>query len=214
MPDPRLIVPHDVEGAIVDVISRRHPEHLAAEERRRGVAAETFQRLVTIARMSDGAAVRLSGDTMPCCLLGVIGAPTFERNEDNGIDAVLQLGMQVSVLGQKRRDTLYRRDVTAWTVIECMYQRVPRDGLGLVDSLRLVDYEPLAEADTQRTVGDARIVWEIGVANVLTITGGLPTDDSEWPTEGGGPPEDPYDPIEPRPTAVPTFTLDRLPIAE
>jgi hypothetical protein len=122
--------------------------------------------------------------------------------------------MQVTVMGQKRRDTLLRRDVYAWTVIEAMYQRVPRSGGGLVSDVRLVDYEPLAEESTQRTLGDARLVWEVGVANLLTITGGLPRDTSDWPSDAGGAPEEPYDPVAPRPTAVPTFEIDRRPLAE
>jgi hypothetical protein len=214
MPDARLILPYDVEGEIIDVLDRRHPEHLAAEERRRGRSAGTFQRFATMVRMSDTAADRLSGDTLPALLLGIIGAPEFTRNEENGIDAVYQLGMQITVMGQRRRDTLFRRDVLAWTIVECMYARVPRRAPALVHSLRLTDYEPIAEADTQKTLGDARLVWEVQVTNVLTISGGLPADDIEWPPEAGGPPVDPYDPIEPRPQATPTVEIDRVPIAE
>jgi len=162
--------------------------------------------------MSDTAAVRLSGDTLPAVLLGVIGAPEFVRNESDGVDAVFQVGMQVTVMGQKRRDTLFRRDVTAWTLAECLYARTPRRGI--INSMRLTDYEPLSESDTQRTLGDARMVWEVGVKDVLSITGGLPADDVDWPPEGGGPPDDPYDPIDPRPDARPTVDIDRVPIVE
>jgi hypothetical protein len=212
MPDPRLILPYDVEGAFVDLLDRRHAEHLAAEERRRGLTPRTFQPLATVVRMSDAAAVRLSGDTLPAVLLGIIGAPEFVRNEVDAIDAVFQLGMQVTVMGKKRGDTLFRRDVTAWTIAECVYARMPRRGI--VNSVRLVDYEPLSESDVQRTVGDARMVWEVGVTSVLTITGGLPADDLDWPPDAGGGPTDPYDPIDPRPTATPTFEIERIPIVE
>lgn len=209
MPDSPLILPYDVEGVIADVLTRRHPEHLAKLERLRTLAPKTYQPFVTVARMSDAAATRLSGDTTPALLLGVIGAPQFTRNEENGIDAVYQLGMQVTVMGQKRRDTIYKRDAMAWTVVECMYQRLPRDSDSLIHTVRLTDYEPLAEADTQRTVGDARLVFEVGVKSVLSISGGLPADDSTWPAEGGGAPAEPYDPVEPFPTAVPTFTIEK-----
>jgi hypothetical protein len=212
MPDPRLILPYDVEGVLVDVVDRRHAEHLAAAERRRGDPPRTYQPLATVVRMSDAAAVRLSGDTLPALLVGVIGAPDFQRNEVDGIDAVFQVGMQVTVMGKRRRDVLLRRDVTAWTIVECIYARVPRRGI--VNSVRLVDYEPLSEGDEQRTIGDARLIWEVGVANAVSITGGLPADDLDWPPEGGGPPTDPYDPIDPRPDARPTFEIDRVPIAE
>jgi hypothetical protein len=212
MPDPRLVLPYDVEGVFVDVVGRRHAEHLAAEERRRGDAPRTYQPFATVVRMSDTAAVRLSGDTLPALLLGVIGAPDFARNEVDGIDAVYQLGMQVTVMGERRRDTLLRRDVMAWTLVECVYARIPRRGI--VNSVALVDYEPLSESDKQKTLGDARLVWEVGVANVLSIAGGLPADDVDWPPEAGGPPADPYDPIDPRPGATPTFEIDRVPIVE
>lgn len=207
MPESGLTLPHDVEGVIVDVLRRRHKEHLAKMERVRGVNQRTYEPFATITRMSDSQALRLSGDTVPALLLGIIGAPTFTRNEDDGIDAVFQLGMQVTVMGNKRGDTLLRRDVMAWTVVECMYQRLPRRGV--INSVRLMDYEPLSEADTQRTVGDARMIWEIGAPNVLTIRAGLPADDSEWPPEAGGAPADPYTPLEPYPEANTSLTFDR-----
>lgn len=209
------MLPHDVEGVLVDVLERRHPEHLAKLERQRGVGPRTYQRFVTVVRMSDAGALRLSGDTVPALLLGVVGAPTFRRNEDNGIDAVFQVGMQVTVMGTKRRDTLLRRDAMAWTAIECMYQRIPRGANGLVNSVRLTDYEPLAEAESQRTLGDARMMWEVGVTNVLSISGGLPADDSEWPSEAGGAPAQPYDPLAPKPRAeITTAQIDKVPIVE
>lgn len=211
MPESELLIPHDIEGVILDVLKRRHVEHLAKLERQRALAPRTFERFVTIVRMSDAQSLRLTGDTLPALLLGVIGAPTFERNEDDGIDAVFQLGMQITVEGQKRGDTLMRRDVMAWTTIECMYQRVSRRGP--VNSVRLTDYEPLSEADTQRTIGDARLVWEVGVANVLTIARGIPADDSEWPAEAGGAPAAPYDPLEPLPEAQTSVTLGKAAIS-
>lgn len=204
MPDSPLVIPHDIEGVIVDVIKARHPEHLAKAERARGVNPMTYEQFATVTRMSDAQALRLTGDTVPALLLGVIGAPQWVRNEDDGIDAVYQLGMQVTVMGQKRADVLLRRDVMAFTVIECVYQRVPRRGL--INSIRLEDYEPLSEADSQRTLGDARMVWEVGVANVLSIGRGLPADDSTWPTEAGGAPAAPYDPLEPYPEPVGSIT--------
>lgn len=210
----RLVIPHDVEGLIVDLLQRRHPEHLAEQERARGMSARTYETFATIARMSDAQGLRLSGDTVPACLLGVIGAPSFRRNERDEIDAVMQLGMQITVMGKRRADTLLRRDVMAFTVIECLYQRLPRTGL--VSDVELVDYEPLASADTQRTLGDARLVWELGVPAALAIVGGLPVDDTPLaPGSPGGPPAGPYEPPEAAPVAgVPTFTVDRQPLIE
>lgn len=196
--DSRLVIPYDVEGVLVDLVKRRHPEHLAKAERQRGRRPETFERFATVVRMSDASAIRLSGDTVPACLLGVIGAPRFVRNEDDGVDATLQLGVQVTVMGTKRRDVLMRRDITAWTLIECLLERAPRDPSGLVSDVALVDYEPVSSASTQRTVGDARIVFEVGVAMMLAIRGGLPADDTMVaPGDPGGPPATPYAPPEP-----------------
>ena len=215
MPDTRLVLPYDVEGVILDVLKRRHPEHLAKVERQRSLKPRTFQQFNTMARMADASGLRLSGDTVPALLLATIGAPTFRRNEENGIDAVLQLGMQITVMGQGRRDTLMKRDVLTWTAIECMYQRMPRGSNGLINSVALTDIEPLAEADTQRVLGDSRLVWEIGVTNMLAISGGLPRDTSDWPASGGGAPEEPYDPVGPPVTATDvTVEIDRQPLVE
>lgn len=210
----RLVLPHDVEGVLVKVIGDRHAEHLAKLERLRELAPRTFEPFATVVRMSDATAERLSGDTVPACLLGVIGAPTLTRNEEDALDVVFQLGMQVTVMGQKRRDTLFRRDVMAWTTIECLLQRAPRSSDGLIHSIRLVDYEPLADGDKQRTLGDARMVFEVGVTGVVSLTGFLPSDGTEWPPEAGGAPDDSYDPVAPRPVADLTFQVDRTPIAE
>lgn len=214
MPDTRLVLPHDIEGELIRVLDDRHAEHLAKAERARGVDPQTFEGYATVVRMSDAGAMRLSGDTVPACLLGIIGAPTFERNENDQVDAVYQLGMQVTVMGTKRSDTLLRRDVMAWTTIECLLQRTPRGSDALIDSIRLVDYEPLAEVETQRTLGDARMIFEVGVTNVLSIVGGLPPDDSDWPSDAGGAPAAPYDPPTDYPQATPTVTIDRRPIVE
>lgn len=208
--DTRLVLPYDVEGVFLDVLKRRHPEHLQKVERLRGKTAGTYEEFVTMVRMSDAGAVRLAGDTVPALLLGVIGAPTWARNEEGKVDAIFQLGMQVTVMGEKRRDTIFRRDVMAWTTTECVYQRVPRGSAGLIDSVELTDYEPIADGDTQRTVGDARMVWEVGVRDVLAITGGFAADDSDHPlahpVPGGQ--------AEPFPGADTTVTIDRRPIVE
>lgn len=214
MTEPRLVLPYDVEGVLIDVLDRCHGQHLAKLERQLGKGPRTFEPFATMVRMSDAAADRLSGDTVPALLLGVIGALQLRRNEDEGVDAVYQLGMQVTVMGARRREVILTRDAMAWTVVECLYQRTPRGRGSLLNSLVLVDYEPLSESDTQRTVGDARLVWEIGVANALSITGGLPPVDVEWPPEAGGEPPEPYDPVEPRPVADVEFSIDRQPLVE
>jgi hypothetical protein len=235
MTDTALTLPYDVEGVIVDLVARRHVEHMAKLERQRGVAVRTFQTYSTIVRMSDAQGIRLSGDTTPSLLVGIVGVPGITRNEDDCLDLTFQLGMQITVLGQRRRDVLLKRDAFAWTTIECIYQRLPRHAVhpitapyspqedgrlrtnqppAVIRDVELMDYEPLSDGDTQRTVGDVRMVWEVGVANAISIRGGFPVDDSAWPPEAGGAPVAPYDPQQPWPGAQPEVEVDREPISE
>jgi len=234
MPDTALTIPYDVEGVIVDLIRRRHVEHMAKLERQRGVAPRTFQTYNTVVRMSDAQGIRLSGDTTPSLLVGVVGVPGIIRNEDECLDLTFQLGMQVTVLGQRRRDVLLKRDAFAWSTIECIYQRLPRHAAGalalpspqndsrlqanqppaVIRDVELMDYEPLSDGDTQRTVGDVRMIWQVGVANALSIRGGWPVDDSDWPYDAGGAPADPYDPQQPWPGARPEVVVDRKLVIE
>jgi hypothetical protein len=213
-----LIVPDVVEDLIVDVIRRRHPEHLAKLERQRGKAAETYERYATVSHMaSEAADARLSGDTLPACLLGFIGtAATPIQTENDRLNVALQLAMQVTVLGQRRRDTLRRRDVMAWTTIECVLQRVPRNGP--VASIRLTDYEPVEERDEQRILAEARVIFEVTVADMVTVIGGLPADDTPWPAGGpnSGPPDgEPYTPPLGPPEATDvTFAVEKHPIVD
>jgi hypothetical protein len=209
--DTRLILPYDVEGAVIHVLDRRHSEHLAKIERHRGLQPRTVEPFVTVVRWTDAEGIRLVGDTTPCCLLGVIGAPDFTRNEDNAYDVTLQLGMQITVMGQRRRDVLLRREVMAWATLECVLQRLPRTGL--VSGVRPVDYEPAGEADEQRIVGDVRLVFELDVPGMVSAVG-LPVDDSPWPPgQPGGPPEDPYGPPLELPLATDvSVDVDREPI--
>jgi hypothetical protein len=216
VPETALVTPDAVEDLLVDVIRRRHPEHLAKLERERGLDPETLERYRTVSHMAaEGTDARLSGDVLPACLLGVIGTagePTM--TEDNRLNVALQLGMQVSVLGQRRRDTLRRRDWTAWTTIECVLQRVPRSGP--VASIRLTDYEPVEQTDEQRVLAEARVVFTVTVADMLAVIGGLPVDTTPWPPGGPlGPPATPYEPPAPAPdVAEVTYTIDKEPIVE
>lgn len=215
MTDTPLVLPHDVEGVIVQTVVDHHKEHLAKVERSRGMQPRSIRPFQTVARMSDSQGLRLSGDTLPSVLFGIIGAPQWRRNEDEGIDALFQMGCEITVRGQKRSDTLMRRDVMAFSLIECIYQRVPRGRGNPIDDVLLTDYEPIADAVEQRTIGQARMIWEVGVANVMSVTGFLPPADIEWPPAAGGTPTDPYTPPEPRPTVESvTFTLDRKAITE
>jgi hypothetical protein len=218
MPDSRLVIPDEIEDLVIGVLRDCHAEHLAKVERVRDKQAETFERFKTISHLSD-TDLRVSGDSLPAVLLMVSGtadAPT--QNEDGTLDAQLELVAQVTVLGQKKRDTLRRRDVMAWTTIECLLQRVPRGSDGLISEIALLDYEPVAEADTERILADARIVFQLGVASMVRVVGGLPTTATPWPAggPGGAPPAGaPYTPpLDPPTASSVTFQLEREPIVE
>jgi hypothetical protein len=211
VPDVALITPDQIEDVFVDVIARRHPEHLAKFERRRGLDAQTLERYRTVTQLAaDDAQARLAGDTLPACLLGVIGsAGEPQTTELDQLNVPMSVAMQVSVMGQRRRDTLRRRDWMAWTTIECVLQRVPRNGP--VASIRLTDWEPVESTDSQRILAEARVVFTVTVADMVTVVGGLPRDDTPWPAGGpNGPPVAPYDAPADRPavTAV-QFTTEK-----
>lgn len=196
---------------MIETLQAHHVEHLAKLERLRGVKPRTLEKLKTVRQMADAEGLRVGGDTLPAVLVGVIGGTDFTRNEHDAFDGKLQLGLQVTVFGTKRRDVLLRRDWTAWTVIECLIQRLPRGDV--VKTARLLDYEPEAEGDTQRTLGDARIVMEVEVVDMVALTGGL---GSPWPPGSpGGPPPDPYTPPEDLPVATEvTFSFTKESIVE
>ncbi|WP_217913232.1 hypothetical protein [Miltoncostaea marina] len=199
MSDPTLIAPCDVEDLLIEVILRRHPEHLAAQERRRGLKPETLERLKAVRHLAAQEAFQ-SGDTMPACLVGSLGtAAAPARNEDDAIDVTLRVALEVAVMGRSRRDTLRRRDITAWTVIECVLQRTPR--LGIVSAIQLVDVETVEFAQAQSMRGHARASFEVTVPSAASMAG-LPADDALWtPGSPGGPPPDgePYAPPVPLP---------------
>jgi hypothetical protein len=216
MADSPLVTPDQIEDLAVDVLTRRHPEHLAKLERLRGLRPQTLARLRTIVHFAHpDAQANPSDKNMPAVLIGHIGMSSAERDETERLNTTIQLGVQVSVLGKNRLDTIRKRDWTAWTVAECLLQRMPRNGP--VHSIALVgDAEPLATGDRERTLGDYAFVFDVEVVGMLTLVGGLPTDDTAWPPGGpGGAPGRPYDP----PVALPrasrvTVTLDKDSIVE
>lgn len=206
-----VITPDQVEDVFIDVLKRRHPEHLAKMERQLGLDPQTLERFVTVSHLaSDEANARLSTDVLPAALVGVIGsAATPEVNEYDKLDVPMLVAVQVTVMGQRRRDTLRRRDWTAWTTIEAVLQRVPRHGP--INTVALTDWEPVAQTDAQRVLAEARIVFTVTVGDALTVVGGLPPDDTPWPVGGpNGAPATPYEPPAPAPVATEvTFTTNK-----
>lgn len=189
--DPPLITPDVIEDRLIDTVRAHHVEHLAAQERRRGLTAGTLEPLATVSHLaSDGEAQ--SGDALPRCLIGWVGVtdpPTV--NERDTLDIRHTFGIEVAVIGQSRRDTLRRRDWLAWCVLECLLQRTPRDDH--VISITVTDIEPLAVSERQRIWGAVRALINVVVVDALALTT-LPADDRWPPGLPGGPPAGPYDP--------------------
>jgi hypothetical protein len=214
--DVRIVTPDQIEDLAVTVLRDRHDEHLAKLERLRGLRPRTLLRLKNVALFSDPVGQRSPSEkVLPAVLLGTVGVGKLEQDEDDALNATLTMGLEVSVIGRNRRDTLRRRDWTAFTVIECLLQRLPRNEL--VHAVELTDYEPLVDADRTRYLAQARIVLEIEVVQMLSRRG-LPATDTQWPDgePGGAPPDgEPYTPPLDPPTAR-TFTptIDREPLVE
>lgn len=197
MSGPRLVTPDLVEDQCIEVLWRRHPEHLAALERDRELAPETIERLKTV-DILVGEGFRLREDKPPAVLLGLFGfadrpTPDAERR----LTMRWTLALEVTVVGTNRRDTVKRRGWYTMTVVECLLARLPRD-VEIVDTLELADIDfvnAVDRADKQaRTLGQARVLFDVTTREGLQLHA-LPPDNSPLPPGSpGGPPEEPYTP--------------------
>lgn len=200
--DTRLVTPDQVEDLVVATLRGRHKEHLAALERRRGRVPRNIEAFKTIGYLADDE-VRSSKDRWPAALVGcfaLAGSP--QRNENDAYDVPLQLAIEVIVLGNARRDTMRRRDWMVWSLIECVLQRTPRGDL--INALRFTDTESIDSRRADEVLASERILFEVTVASMVSISG-LPATDSGWTPGGpGGPPPDdePYEPPVPLPPAT------------
>jgi hypothetical protein len=196
-----LVTPDVIEDACISLLQRRHPEHLAALERQRDLPPQTIERLATIDVLA-AQGFRERQDTPPACLVGVFGpAGAPEENKNRKLDITWDLAMQIVVIGTDRRDTLRRRGWYAMTIVECVMSRLPRD-CDPISRLQLMDIDLIngaAEA-SQRTVGEARLLFEVNTRNAIDLEA-LPLDSSLVPagTPGGPPGPTPYDPPQPWP---------------
>lgn len=207
-----LITPDLVTDACLTVLRGRHNEHLAAFERQRGLEPQTIEPLATVDLLA-GEGFRLRDDTPPAALLGVFGTSERPKPGKNGLTFPWTLAVEITVLGQDRADTLKRRDWYVMTVAECLLARVPRHAEP-IDSLTLADIELVnGEESSQRTVGEARLIFDVVVRDAL-VPQAWPVDDSELePGSPGGPPADTYTPPVPLPAvqrATTTTTKEHL----
>jgi hypothetical protein len=211
-----LITPDVIEDACIDLLERRHPEHLAELERERGLDPQTIERLKTI-DLLIGDGVRLREDKPPVALLGIFGTDNAPERDKNGrLTFVWTLAVQVTAVGTNRRDVIKRRGWYAMTVAECIAGRLPRHA-DPIDAIALVDVDFTNGTTTidkrPRTVGEAQLLFSVRVRESMDLQA-LPPDDSPLPPGSpGGPPADPYTPPEPWPVASDvTSTVDKEPL--
>jgi hypothetical protein len=198
-----LVTPDVIEAACIDLLDRRHPEHLAALEVERGLAAQTIERLRTI-DLLIGEGVRLREDKPPVALLGIFGTEAPPDRDKNGrLTFNWILAVQIVVVGVDRRDTIKRRGWYAMTIGQCIAGRLPRHA-DPVDAIALIDVDftnGRSQEERPRTVGEAQLMFSVRVRESMDLMS-LPPDDSPLPPGSpGGPPAAPYTPPEPWPTA-------------
>jgi hypothetical protein len=202
-----LITPDMIEEACISLLKRRHPEHLALLEREIGLSPQTIERLATIDLLA-GEGFRLRSDKPPAVLLGVFGtAQAPEPTKNWTLDLVWTLALQIVVVGIDRADVIKRRGWYALTIAQCLY-RLPRAS-DPVDALRLtdIDFTNGAEERTQRTVGEAQLLFDVTVRDAIPLDM-LPLDDTDWePGSPGGPPDGDYGTLVPWPD-VETVTIN------
>lgn len=191
-----LVTPDVIEDACIDVLDRRHPEHLAKLERERGLAPETIERLATVGLLiAEG--VRLREDKPPAALLGLFGTDNVpERDKHGQLTFVWVLAVQIVAVGTGRRDVIKRRSWYAMTVAECLLQRLPRHA-DPVDTLELIDVDFTNGRTTEerpRTVGEAQLLFRVRARASLGLNDLPPDDTALAPGSPGGPPAAPYTP--------------------
>lgn len=197
---PRLVTPDLIEDVCIDVLTRRHPEHLAALERDRGLAPQTIQRLKTV-NLLAAHNISLREDTPPAVLLGVFGAPKWTRNTDPGWDLEWDLMIEVRVIGKGRADTLKRRGWYSMTVAECLLQRVPRhqDFLWKIEPKDLDLANGTTIEDNPRVFASGTLAFTVATGRAMQLRGLPPDDTTIPPGTPGGAPVTPYAPPEPWP---------------
>lgn len=178
----------------------RLEEHFAKLERKRGLppmtlgrvwrngtappAGVTGDRLFTVDYLA-GDGFRERTDKPPIALIGLAGdlAEPAKRNaiprlpdRAPGMDGMAlgmtwTVGVEVSVVGEGRADTIRRTAWFGYTVVECLLQHTetrgdPLTGFALLDG----DLQSGAAAETASTLGQARFTFEAQVLNALPLT--------------------------------------------
>jgi hypothetical protein len=179
-------MPWDTTVQALEVLETRHVESLAQLELREGLPPGTLERL-NVGHLA-GEGFRRRHDVPPIALVGAFGSSERpERNKRGGIDVMWTLAVEVTVVGMDRADTLKRRDWYGLTAAEALVHHLPRAGAD-ADALDLLDVDLTAGADpdTSETVAQTRLLFDVKVADVLSL--------QPYFAE---PPADPYTPAPP-----------------
>jgi hypothetical protein len=215
-----LLTPDLIWQPAVDIVRRRHVEHLAKLEAERGLPARTIERVKTVDVLAfEGA--RFKTDVLPCILIGVFGlneAPTRRPSGQHELDWLM--AMEVTVAGTDRADTTKRRDWYTMTAVECVLSRVPRH-VDPIGALYLMDIDLSAGDDPYgraHTLAQSQVLFGVKVADSVDLHAALPDDDPLNPGGAGGVAPDPYDVEPPWPvpvqSATETTTLTSAPAQE
>lgn len=202
-----IVTPDLIWQPAVDVLRRRHVEHLALYEKQRGFPAVSIPRVATVDVLAfEGA--RFKTDALPCILVGVFGtnAPPTRRpargpaspytlEASITLDFDWLLAMEVTVAGQDRTDTTQRRDWYTMTAIECLLARLPRHAEP-VGALHVMDLDLTGGDDPYGrplTLAQATVAFGVKVADTMGEQVLPPDDDPDGPGGAHGVVGNPYD---------------------
>ncbi len=215
MSDPRLVTPWDVDRHLVQVILDLHPQHLAAQERRAGLAPRTLEGFRTVTMLEDPGDPRTGHHMWPACLIGTTGADGFVEATPDTRDATLAVAVAVVVAGSDRLDAHHRRSVLAWTALECLVQRAARDGSPITGlTVSRVEFQAPQEHRQGAVLMEASVLLEVAVAEAFTARWLPAIGDTEIPPgDPGGGPEGPYTPPVPAVPVAPFVPdVDKEPV--
>lgn len=195
-----MILPVDITNVFVAVLRRRHQEHLAALERERGLKVGTFKRPTFEVMARPGGRTR--DQKGPIVLVGVIVPLNQQTEADGSVTVTWQVLIEVHAEGRARdrADLVLRRDAIAWTVAECVLQRIPRSG----QPIDAIDFVDAAHGDAPSDVAgevtaSAVLDFDVTIRDAFSVNG-LPVDDTPLPPGSpGGPPATPDSPAVPWP---------------
>ncbi len=164
-----MIAPFEVTEACIATLQAHQGERFADFERAHGLLPGTLTPLGTDHLAGEG--FRLRKDKPPIALVGTFGtAETPARNKNAALDFNWTLAVEVTVVGVDRGDTIRKRDWYGMLTAEILLVHLPR-AANPIDALELMDLDltPAVDPDSQQTVGQARLIFDVTVRNGLSL---------------------------------------------